>query len=155
VGLDDGTSALDHPGLTDALAGSSVLAVMIGPPPEGRRRVVELDGCETTTGLADAVERAIDADPGLTVLATSVRPLGAPGELLVPLLPLPVPPADTTSSEAETYPSVLLVRRGVESAKPRRVWTDADADAAVRLARVLDGVPLALELAAARCGVMS
>ena len=155
VALDDGTSALDHPGLADALSGTSVLAPLVGPPPEGRRRIVELDGCERTVGLADAVADAVAVDAGLTVLATSVQPLGVPGEQVVPLGPLAVPSADVERADAETFSSVQLVRRSAELARPNLVWSDAESSAAARLARVLDGLPLALELAAARCRVMS
>lgn len=155
IALDDGTSALEHPGLADALSGTSVLAPLIGPAPEGRRRIVELDGCERTVGLAEAVADAVDDDGGLTVLATSVLPLGVPGEHVVALGPLAVPSPDLDLSAAATFPSVQLVRRSAELARPDRVWGDAESLAAARLARVLDGLPLALELATARCRVMS
>lgn len=155
IALDGGTSALEHPGLTDALWGASVLVPTFGPPPEGRRRIVQIDGCEGAVGLTDAVAAAIDHDAGLTVVATGQHPLGVRGECIVPLRPLAVPGEGADPAQVADLASVQMFRRRAEVARPGLAWTDGEVDAAVRIVRVLDGLPLALELAAARCRVMS
>lgn len=153
--LDDGTGALQHPGLGTALSGTAVLAVMLGPPPDGRRRIVVLDGCEGTAGLADAVADAIDRDGGLLIVATSGAPLGVDGEHVVALGPLAAPPADADPISAADCASVQLLRLRAEQVRPGRDWSDDDTGAAARLARALHGLPLSLELAAARFRVLS
>jgi predicted ATPase/DNA-binding NarL/FixJ family response regulator len=141
----------------------------------GREVLLVLDNCEHLVGacaaLADALLRAC---PGLRVLATSREVLGPTGELAwaVPSLALPPPPAraevrrsagDGTAgrrsgdSALSPQPSALLrydaVRLFVErgrGATPLFSFTDRNAAAVAEVCRRLDGVPLALELAAVR-----
>ncbi|MER7036001.1 ATP-binding protein, partial [Streptomyces albidoflavus] len=106
-----------------------------------RRMLLLLDNCEH---LIEAAARLADHllahCPGLTILATSREPLGVPGELLRPLDPLPDPVALR-----------LLADRGAAARPGFR--TDADPETAAACAEIchrLDGLPLAIELAAAR-----
>ncbi|WP_081952520.1 ATP-binding protein [Kitasatospora phosalacinea] len=105
----------------------------------GRRRVLLLlDNCEhVVQAAADLADRLLADCPGVTVLATSREPLGVPGESVLPVEPLPDPAALR-----------LLAERGAAARPGFR--TDQDPDACAELCRRLDGLPLAIELAAAR-----
>lgn len=120
-----------------------------GPSPAGRRRVVLLDGLEAVSGASDLVAAALGADAGLTILVTSVVPLELPGEQLVRLEPLPVPRHDDSAASQRSASAVHLLTTRIAEATGRS--DDVDLAAAVELCRQLDGLPLALELAAARC----
>ncbi|MGW1225571.1 ATP-binding protein [Streptomyces sp. NPDC002530] len=106
-----------------------------------RRMLLLLDNCEhLIEAAADLADHLLARCPGLTVLATSREPLGVPGEFLRPVEPLPDPTALR-----------LLAERGAAARPGFR--TDADpatAEAAAEICRRLDGLPLAIELAAAR-----
>ncbi|NYI05824.1 AfsR/SARP family transcriptional regulator [Allostreptomyces psammosilenae] len=103
-----------------------------------RRILLVLDNCEhVIQGCAELVEALLSDCPRLTVLATSREPLGIPGEVVRPVDPLP------TASAMR-----LLAERG---AAARPGFTPAvDPAAAEEICRRLDGLPLAIELAAAR-----
>ncbi|BDV32131.1 ATP-binding protein [Microbacterium terricola] len=110
---------------------------------EGRTVLVVLDNCEHLS--REAAEVAVDLLQSVgtaRVLATSREPLGAPGEAFVALGPLPDDDADE------------LFRRRVRAARGTAP-SDAEADAARRIVRRLDGLPLALELAAAKTRTLS
>ncbi|MFG3493836.1 BTAD domain-containing putative transcriptional regulator [Streptomyces sp. NPDC047928] len=103
-----------------------------------RRMLILLDNCEHVVDAAAALaETVLTACPGVTVLATSREPLGVPGELVRPVGPLPDPAALR-----------LLAERGAAALPGFR--TDDDPDACAEICRRLDGLPLAIELAAAR-----
>ncbi|WP_181160584.1 ATP-binding protein, partial [Streptomyces solincola] len=109
----------------------------------GRRMLLLLDNCEHVVDAAAVlVERLLAACPGLTVLATSREPLGVPGEQVRPVDPLPGP----TALE-------LLGDRGA-AARPGFRTAD-DPEACAEICRKLDGLPLAIELAAARLRAFS
>ncbi|WP_254705179.1 ATP-binding protein, partial [Streptomyces lunaelactis] len=108
-----------------------------------RRMLLLLDNCEHVIGAAaELAERLLESCPGLTVLATSREPLGVPGELVRPVDPLPDPMALR-----------LLADRGAAARPGFRI--DADPDAAAEICRRLDGLPLAIELAAARLRMLT
>ncbi len=103
-----------------------------------------LDNCEHLgDGPAAAVRELLEHCPSLTILATSQRPLGVPGEMIWPLQPLP------RSGALE-----LFVAR-VGELNPRVRFDDGTLRAADRVCAALDDLPLAIELAARRCGVLS
>ncbi|WP_042439633.1 AfsR/SARP family transcriptional regulator [Streptacidiphilus albus] len=103
-----------------------------------RRLLIVLDNCEhLVQAAAELVEQLIMACPGVSVLATSREPLGVPGEALVPVEPLPDPAALR-----------LLAERGA-------VDPEQDPVACTEICRRLDGLPLAIELAAARLRAMT
>ncbi|GAA3788752.1 BTAD domain-containing putative transcriptional regulator [Streptomyces coacervatus] len=110
----------------------------------GRRRMlIVLDNCEhVVDAAARLVEELLARCPELTVLATSREPLGVPGELLRPVEPLPEPVALR-----------LLADRGAAARPGFR--TDEDPDACAEICRRLDGLPLAIELAAARLRMLT
>lgn len=110
----------------------------------GRRRMlIVLDNCEhVVDGAARLAERLLARCPGVTVLATSREPLGVPGELLRPVEPLPEPVALR-----------LLADRGAAARPGFR--TEDDPEACAEICRRLDGLPLAIELAAARLRMLT
>jgi predicted ATPase/DNA-binding SARP family transcriptional activator len=119
--------------------------------------VLLLDNCEhllnACAGLAGALLRS---SSGLRVLATSREPLGLPGEVIYQVRPLAVPPGDADADPgAATAPAVRLF---LDRASAARGGSLAEVDlvaVAGRICRKLDGLPLAIELAAARMGTLS
>ncbi|MEV2214582.1 BTAD domain-containing putative transcriptional regulator [Streptomyces sp. NPDC050997] len=110
----------------------------------GRRHMlIILDNCEhVVEAAARLAGELLERCPGLTILATSREPLGVPGELLRPVEPLPEPVALR-----------LLAERGAAARPGFRVEDDPDAGA--EICRRLDGLPLAIELAAARLRMLT
>ncbi|MER5864273.1 BTAD domain-containing putative transcriptional regulator [Kitasatospora sp. NPDC002040] len=103
-----------------------------------RRMLLVLDNCEhLIQAAADLTDQLLAECPGLTVLATSREPLGVPGEVMIPVEPLPGQVALR-----------LLAERGA-AARPGFDPAE-DPDACAEICRRLDGLPLAIELAAAR-----
>lgn len=113
-----------------------------------------LDNCEH---LRDSVRELVDALVGacaqLTVLATSREPLAAAGETVwrVPALELPPDPGAVTAATAPRYASMVMFTEAARRAQPAFALDDATAPAVADICVRLDGIPLALELAAARC----
>ncbi|MFD0362458.1 BTAD domain-containing putative transcriptional regulator [Nocardia sp. GCM10030253] len=110
-----------------------------------------LDNCEHVVDhAADLAELLLGAAPNLHILATSREQLRLPGEDIVPVEPLPVPAREVTIDELEQSSAVqLFLTRARASA--RDFVLDADtAEPVATLCRRLDGIPLALELAATR-----
>ncbi|MFI7546555.1 BTAD domain-containing putative transcriptional regulator [Actinoplanes sp. NPDC049599] len=120
--------------LTDALAGKELLLI--------------LDNCEHLIGAAAEVADAVlRGTPGLRLLATSREPLGIAGEQLWPVEPLALPP---TEAEAASFPAVRLLLDRAVAARPGFTLDRHTVGPVVRICRALDGMPLAIELAAAR-----
>ena len=119
--------------------------------------VLLLDNCEhllnACAGLADALLRS---SSGLRVLATSREPLGLPGEVTYQVRPLTVPSEDPDAGlGAATAPAVRLFLDRASAARGGSVAEAGLVAAAGRICRKLDGLPLAIELAAARMGTLS
>jgi len=109
----------------------------------GREILLVLDNCEhLVDAAAQIVVDLLGALPRLRVLATSREPLGVPGEAFVPLGPL------SPDAARQLFADRVQAARGSE---PR----DDEEDAAARIRRRLDGLPLALELAAAKARTMT
>ncbi|MET8545995.1 regulator, partial [Kitasatospora sp. NPDC004799] len=124
---------------------------------DGLRPLLVLDGCEhlveACAELADALLRAL---PGLRLLATSRTALRASGEHLLTLGPLPVGPAPTAPLRPGALPeAVRLFAERARAVLPSFEVTEANAEAVALLCRRLDGLPLALELAAGRLRALS
>ncbi|MEV4169235.1 BTAD domain-containing putative transcriptional regulator [Nonomuraea sp. NPDC049709] len=108
-----------------------------------------LDNCEHVIDEAATLTRHLLARcPGLTVLATSREPLGLTGEHLVPLAPLPTPPPG--ADDPLGYPAVRLFADRAAAVRQGFTVNPANLDAVLRICVALDGLPLAIELAAAR-----
>src|SRR5919112_4951934 len=118
-----------------------------------RRTLVVLDNCEHLiegcAALADALLRAC---PELEILATSREPLRIAGEAIgmVPSLSLPDPLRLPPAGELARYEAVRLFVERAGAADAGFALTEQNAPAVARLCRKLDGIPLAIELAAAR-----
>ncbi|MFL6128492.1 MAG: ATP-binding protein [Mycobacteriales bacterium] len=110
-----------------------------------------LDNCDLVVDeLADQIAGLLAADPRLTVLATSREPLRVYGERRFTVGPLPVPTAGLPSAALEQVPSVALFVQRARAAAPDFALTEDNRDAVAEICRQLDGLPLGLELAAAR-----
>ena len=117
-----------------------------------RTMLIVLDNCEHLVDtLAPFVDRVRSSCPDVTVLATSREPLGLSGERTWPVRPLTLPDSDARSVRgiAASEAVQLLVDRA-SAANPGFVLTEENAAAVAEICRRLDGLPLALELAAAR-----
>ncbi|MFI5845906.1 BTAD domain-containing putative transcriptional regulator [Catenuloplanes sp. NPDC051500] len=111
-----------------------------------------LDNCEHLVDAAAAFAVTVLAGcPGLRVLATSRERLGITGEALLPLQGLDLPaPGAVTAAAAGRAPAVRLFVARATAVDPAFALTDGSAAAVVASCRELDGLPLAIELAAAR-----
>jgi non-specific serine/threonine protein kinase len=116
-----------------------------------------LDNCEHV--LAETAELAatlVAGCPALQVLATSRAPLDIQGEQLLPVPPLPVPATIATSLEmVRESPAVRLFVQRARAADPHFRVTEQNAAVVAELCQRLDGLPLAIELAAAHTSVLS
>ncbi|MGW4638121.1 BTAD domain-containing putative transcriptional regulator [Sphaerisporangium sp. NPDC004334] len=112
-----------------------------------RELLLILDNCEhLVAGAAALTRRLLDACPSLAVLCTSREPLGITGETLVPVPPLAVPPPGTDEAAALGYPAVRLFLERAAAVRPGVTMRPEFTEICV----ALEGLPLAIELAAAR-----
>ena len=104
--------------------------------------------------MADGLLRAC---PRLRILATSREPLGVPGEVTwrVPSLPFPADPPQVSPGDLGRFEAVRLFAERARLARPRFTLTEDNAAAVAEICARLDGIPLAIELAAARARVFS
>ncbi|MER7476991.1 LuxR C-terminal-related transcriptional regulator [Streptomyces sp. NPDC126510] len=120
-----------------------------------RRLLLVVDNCEH---LADACARLAAAllhgSEGVRILATSRHRLGLTEEHLLEVRPLPVPDPDGDLSAAEGYPALRLFSDRAAAVVPGFRLTPANRASVARLCRRLDGLPLAIELAAVRMRVL-
>jgi predicted ATPase len=128
--------------LPDSLAGA------LAP----RRLILALDGCEhLAPACARLSQRLLARAPGLLVIATSQEPLGAEGEVAWPVPPLALPPPGPVSAEeAGACDAVRFFAARAAAAAPGFVLSPASIEAVTDICRSLDGLPLAIGLAAAR-----
>ncbi|MEU9074819.1 regulator [Kitasatospora sp. NPDC048538] len=141
--LTDGTARPPMDVLTERLA--------------GRRLLLVLDGCEhLVAACAELTEALLRGLPGVRVLATSRAPLRACGEHLHTLAPLPVGPLPVGRVGSDALPdAVRLFADRARAVLPSFEVTAANAEAVGLLCRRLDGIPLAVELAAGRLRALS
>ena len=115
-----------------------------------------LDNCEhLLDACAELAGALLRAAPGLRVLATSREPLGMPGEVTRPVRPLDLPPEAAGVREAGQAAAVRLFLDRGSAARGGTGGGVAPVAVAERICRKLDGLPLAIELAAARLGTLS
>lgn len=116
-----------------------------------KRLVIVLDNCEhVIDAAAELTETLLGECPGLRVVATSREPLGIGGESLYPVPPLARPADRVGASEANEFAAVSLFADRAASVRPGFVVDATTVAAVVEIVRRLDGLPLAIELAAAR-----
>lgn len=120
---------------------------------QSRRALLLLDNCDRIAGevgdLASVLLRSTDA---LCVLATSQKPLNFAGEQLMWLPPLALPQAP---QEIESAPAVQMLLARIRAVQPQFLLSAASAPIVAEICRRLDGMPLALELAAPRFALLS
>jgi len=106
---------------------------------------------------AELTERLLLACPELRILATSREPLGVPGEVTwrVPSLSFPADPARVGLDELGAFEAVQLFTQRARRARPGFTLSEANAGPVAEICGRLDGIPLAVELAAARTRVLS
>jgi len=115
------------------------------------RTLLVLDNFEQVLDAASDVARLVAAAPLLQLIVTSRAPLRIAAERVYAVPPLPIPQAgDVTAASIERTPAVRLYAERASATDPRFAVTDENAAAVARICRALDGLPLALELAAAR-----
>jgi predicted ATPase len=159
AGPADGTLVVELAPLADprALAGTVARALAL-PPGAGEAALLAalkplalrlvLDNAEHLhDAVAGLAEQVLEAAPGVTLLVTSQEPLGLAGEQVLRLDGLAVPADDSAAALAASPAAALFAAR---AAALGFAPGPADAAALARLCRRLDGIPLALELAAAR-----
>ena len=117
-----------------------------------RRLVLVLDNFEQVMGAAPRVAELLGAAPGVVALVTSRMVLRLSGEHEFPVPPLPVPPigAGGDAAEVQRCASVRLFVQRAQAASAGFELTSGNAGAVAEICRRLDGLPLAIELAAAR-----
>ena len=120
-----------------------------------RKMLLVVDNCEHLIEAAvRLVDALLDSCPGLRVLATSRETLGAAGEVawVVPSLTVP---GTSTAAKLEGYESVRLFIERARQRDPSFVLTPRNGPVVAQVCRRLEGIPLAIELATARMGVLS
>ncbi|KND25267.1 LuxR C-terminal-related transcriptional regulator [Streptomyces acidiscabies] len=152
----DLASATDGPAVTEligAAVASKPAADRLVSAIGDQHAVLALDTCERALDpCARLVAELIDRCPGLRILATSREALALPGEAVVPVPPLSVPPPGHRLSpwELRRTDAVRLFVDRARAAAPDFELTEANAAAVGTLCAHLDGLPLAIELAASR-----
>lgn len=122
-----------------------------------RRVLLVLDTCEHVIGgAASLVGHVLRVARDVVVLATSRRPLGVNGEIAWPVPPLALAPPDVAGvNDALSYPAIALFVDRAAAVRPDYELTEADLSDVVAICLALDGLPLAIELAASRADMLS
>ncbi|MEV5574164.1 BTAD domain-containing putative transcriptional regulator [Spirillospora sp. NPDC052269] len=116
-----------------------------------RRALLVLDNCEhVLDAVAAFADRVLAAAPEVRVLATSREPVGITGETLYPVPSLALPPSGADPATALGHAATRLLADRAAAVRPGFAVDDANVADLVEICRALDGIPLAIELAAAR-----
>jgi predicted ATPase/DNA-binding CsgD family transcriptional regulator len=166
-GAPDGVWAVELASVADPARVAAEVAAALGlEPPRGepaqpallaaladRDVLLVLDNCEHLVGAcAELAEALLRGCPRLRLLATSRERLGVPGEAVYPVPPLASPDRHGVAAveELARYGAVRLFLERARLGRPDFALTEANAAAVARVCRQVDGIPLAIELAAAR-----
>ena len=155
--------ALTNPQLVPTAVGSALGVMVQAHDPFGslvaflgdKKILLILDNCEHVIDSAsELAERVVNEAPQAHILATSREALRVEGENVHLLYSLDSPPghADPTAAEVLRYPAVQLFMERAAAAGQRTALSDADAPIVAAICRRLDGIALAIELAASRAG---
>lgn len=166
----DGVVWVDLAVLTDPAQVLPTLAEAVAFPPgvhgvtpdalithlRSRQTLLVLDNCEH---LLDTVSKLVatllGACPALQVLATSRATLRVRGEQVLPTPPLAVPRRGSPLNEVNAAPAAVLFSHRSQAVDPHFALTEQNAEAVTQICQRLDGLPLAIELAAARSALLS
>ena len=162
----DLSSARDSGAVTIAVARALGLGEVSERPLEeelrahirGRRMLLVLDNFEQVTEAARLVGEWLGDCPDVKALVTSREPLRVRAEHVYHVPPLGLPPVDLASPSAdrlEQFEAIQLFVDRARAVRPAFRLTDENASSVVEICRRLDGLPLAIELAAARLGLLS
>ena len=145
-------AALDVKEAEERTLGDGVIS-LIGD----KKALLLLDNLEQIVVAAPEVGRLVAACPGLRIVITSRTPLRISAEWEFPLTPLALPASSDSVSVASLldYPAVALFVERASASKGSFALTPQNAAAVIEVCRRLDGLPLALELAAARLRILS
>jgi predicted ATPase len=123
---------------------------------KARRALLILDNCEhLIKPSADLAHAIVKNAPHVRMIASSREPLHVPGEKTYPILPLSVPERNASLQVLQATPAVQLFVERAQAHKPAFELNEREARAVAELVARLEGIPLALELAAARVRSMS
>ena len=123
---------------------------------KSKRALLILDNCEhLIKPSADLAHAIVKNAPNVRMIASSREPLHVPGEKTYPILPLPVPDRLASLEVLRATPSVQLFVERAQAHKASFELNEREAPAVAELVARLEGIPLALELAAARVRAMS
>ena len=162
----DGIRLVELAPLSDPLRVPQAVASVLGVKEEAGRPVTEalvrfvrerrmlllLDNCEhVLASCAHLAKELLQAGPGLTILASSREPLHVAGESVYPLPALAVPAERESPAALVKFDSVRLFLDRATAVQPA-FKVNGNAAAVIAICRRLDGIPLAIELAAARVG---
>lgn len=141
-------------GVTDS--GHGTLLAQLSDYLASKHQLLVLDNFEHLLPAAPALATLLTAAPQLKLLVTSRAALRLRGEHLFPVKPLEIPvlPEEHVSTRAITYGAVALFIQRVQAIKPDLVVTEDTIPLIVQICRRLDGLPLAIELAAAQSTVL-
>ncbi|MGH2549599.1 MAG: helix-turn-helix transcriptional regulator, partial [Thermomicrobiales bacterium] len=114
-----------------------------------------LDNCEHVAAGFPDISRLLGHSRGVQILATSRSPLNLAGEHILPVLPLALPERAKTFDEIKRVHSVAFFVSRARASRPGFSLTETNADTVAQICARLDGLPLALELAAARIRVVA
>jgi predicted ATPase/class 3 adenylate cyclase len=139
-------------GLPELISTSAGLIEFFRP----RRTLLVLDNCEhLLSPVAELVAGSLRAAEGLRVLATSREPLRVAGEVVWPVAPLPFPPPNALFPDLMRSEAVRLFQERAEAASPGFRVTTLNGAAVGLICRLLEGIPLGVELAAARLRLLT
>lgn len=123
---------------------------------EQRQLLLVLDNCEHLTDACMLLaSKLLAAAPGLRILATSRHVLGVSGEQILAVPPLTKPDAEVLAGDATHYESVRLLLDRTSAVAPDFSINESNRGAVIELCRRLDGIPLAIELAAVWLRILS
>ncbi len=132
------------------------LAQTLAEALRSRHMLLILDTCEhQVSDCATLVQLLLARCPWLRIVATSREPLRVRGETIWRVQPLDLPPDDAVGEELAGHEAIRLFAARAAGARPGFTLTEDNAAAVARLCRTLDGIPLGIELSAARVRALS
>ena len=132
------------------------LAQTLAEALRSRHMLLILDTCEHQVGdCATLVQLLLARCPWLRIIATSREPLRVRGETVWRVPPLDLPPDDARDAELAAHEAVRLFAARAAEARPGFALTSDNTASVARLCRTLDGIPLGIELSAARVRALS
>src|SRR5580698_9241144 len=132
------------------------LAQTLAEALRSRRMLLILDTCEhEVSDCATLVQLLLARCPWLRIVATSREPLRVRGETVWRVPPLDLPPVGAEGTELTRHEAIQLFAVRAAGARPGFILTEENAASVARLCRTLDGIPLGIELSAARVRALS